>query len=317
MPECSFCGRRAVYHERTAGVYRCDRCFLESIEKRFRRTVSKEDLVAPGDKVVVGVSGGPDSVSCLYLLSEYSKHRDLEVTSLTIDEGIGGYRSESIPIVRRNSEELGLEHVTVTFEEAFGKSLDELSELSEDKNGPETCTLCGVLRRSVLNQAAREMGADKLAIAHNLDDMVQTIFLNYLRGDMSRLARVGPKNEGQEGFVPRIKPLMEISEKEVGIYAMLRGFEFHLGDCPYIGGMRSEVRNFLNKMEYRHPTTKFRILRMFEKLKSHLPDSPDEFELGECENCGEPATGELCRACELLKKMGVERDKKSLISDEQ
>ncbi len=312
MKECSFCGRRAVYNHRTAGVYRCDRCFSKNIEKRFRRTVNKYDLVEPGDRVIAGVSGGSDSVVNLKLLADYSNYRDIEVVSLTIDEGIEGYRDESIPIARENSENLGIEHVVVGFEGVFGENLDELARISEEISGPDPCTLCGILRRSLLNQASRELNGDRLAIAHNLDDEVQTIMLNYIRGDLSRLKRIGPKTEAQEGFVPRIKPLREITEKEAAIYGMLKGLKIHVATCSYVGGMRSEVRDFINKLEENHPTTKFRILRMFDEMNPHLPSESKDFELERCEICGEPATGGLCRACELLERLGIERRKKVL-----
>lgn len=315
VKECSFCGRRAVYHQRAAGVYRCDRCFTEYVEKQFRQTVAEYDLIESGDTVVAAVSGGTDSLANLYLLADYSEHRDMEVISLTIDEGISGYREESLPIARENSEKLGVDHVIVSFKEAFGKTLDELAELSREEDGPDPCTLCGILRRTLFNQAARELSADKLAIAHNLDDEVQTIMLNYVRGDISRLYRLGPKSGGRQGFVPRIKPLREITEKEAAIYSMLKDLGAHVATCPYVGGMRSEVREFVNQMEKNHPTTKFKILRMFDKIKPHLPVDLEDFELRECEVCGEPSTGTLCRSCELLNELGLKRDKKSLIFD--
>nr|AGF93423.1 PP-loop domain-containing protein [uncultured organism] len=312
MKECSFCGRRAVYYQRTAGVYRCDRCFSKNIEKRFRRTVNKYDLLEPGDRVIAGVSGGSDSVVNLKLLADYSDYRDIEVVSLTIDEGIEGYRDESVPIVKENSKKLGVDHYFVRFKDVFGKSLDELADISSEVDGPDPCTLCGILRRSLLNQASRELGGDKLAIGHNLDDEVQTIMLNYIRGDISRLKRLGPKTEAQEGFVQRIKPLREIMEKEIAIYGMLKDLSIHIATCSYVGGMRSEVRDFINKLEDNHPTTKFRILRMFEELKPNLPSESEDFELKRCEICDEPATGALCRACELLNNLGIEREKKAL-----
>lgn len=315
MTECSFCGRRAVYHQRTAGVYRCDRCFVDNLEKRFRRTVAKNNLIEPGDRIVAAVSGGTDSLTDLHLLAQYLEYKEGELISLTIDEGIKGYRDESLPVVKENSEMLGVEHKILSFEEVYGKSLDELAELTEEENGPDPCTLCGILRRSLLNQAARELNADKLAIGHNLDDVVQTIILNYLRGDLSRLYRLGPEFGGREGFVPRIKPLREISEKEAAVYALLKDFSVHIGTCPHIGGMRSEVREFINQMEKNHPTTKYKVLRMFDKIRPHLPVDFDDFELKECKKCGEPATGDLCRPCELLEKLEIERRKKRLIFD--
>ncbi len=315
MRECTFCGRRAVYNERRAGVYRCDRCFKENIEKRFRRTVEKYDLVETGDRVLAAVSGGTDSLTSLILLKDYSEHRDIEVISLTIDEGIEGYRDESLPIARKNAEKMGIDNVVVSFQEVFGKTLDELAEISRQKDGPDPCTMCGILRRSLLNQASREMNADKLSIGHNLDDQVQTILLNYLRGDLSRLYRLGPKTGGKKGFVPRIKPLREITEKETAIYAMLEDAEIHIDECPYVGGMRSEVREFLNEMEKNHPTTKFKVLRMFDRIREYLPENLGEVQLESCEICGEPSTGRLCRACQLLEKIDITRKEKRLISE--
>lgn len=317
MKECSFCGRRAVYNERRAGVYRCDRCFKENIEKRFRRTIDEYDLIEPGDIVAAAVSGGTDSLTSLILLKDYSEYRDIELVSLTIDEGIEGYRDESLPIARKNAEKIGADHVIISFKEAFGKTLDELAEISRREDGPDPCTLCGILRRSLLNQASRELSADKLSIGHNLDDQVQTVLLNYLRGDLSRLYRLGPKTEGKEGFVPRIKPLREITEKETAIYAMLKGTEAHIDECPHVGGMRSEVREFLNRMERNHPTTKFKVLRMFDRIRNYLPEELGRAELESCEICGEPSTGRLCRACQLLDKIGVERKEKRLISEQR
>ncbi len=309
MTECTFCGRTAVYHDKTAGVYRCDRCFIEYIDKNFRRNVTKHELVEPGDRIIAAVSGGTDSVTNLHLLAEYTEHRRNELISLTIDEGIQGYRDESLPVARKNSEKLDVEHVVVSVEEMFGKPLDEIAEISQEKNGPDPCTICGILRRSLLNQASRELDADKLAIAHNLDDEVQTIMLNYLRGDISRLYRLRPKTSGKEGFVPRIKPIREITEKEAAIYSMVQDFEVHSENCPYVGGMRSEVRDFMNEMENNHPTTKFKVLRMFDKIRPNLPADLGDVDLGTCEVCGEPCTGSLCRTCELLKKIGLKREK--------
>ncbi len=314
MEECSFCGRRAVYFEERSGVHRCDRCFVENIEKRFRETVNKWDMLQPGDKVAVGVSGGTDSLSTLRLLHDYSQYKDIDIVSLTIDEGIEGYRDESLGIVEEHAEDLGIRQVTIRFKDVFGKSLDELSEISEEKDGPDPCTLCGILRRELLNQAARELDADKLAIGHNLDDVVQTIMLNYVRGDLNRLKRLEPRTEGKEGFVPRIKPLRRIKEKEIGIYAMLEGYNPHMDECPHVGGMRSEVRDFVNMMESNHPTTKHKILRMNDKLRDQLPKEKSDFELQECEICGEPATEDRCRSCDLLKQLGIKRKEQTLIS---
>ena len=315
MLKCTFCGRRAAYHRRYAGVLLCDRCLIKSVEKRFWRAVAEHKMISPKERVAVAVSGGKDSVALMHLLAEYCKLKNCELVAITIDEGIKGYRDQSVPMARENAKSLGIEHMVVSFKRAFGATLDQMVKLAKrGKTGLNPCTYCGVMRRSLLNQVARELGVDKLATAHNLDDEVQAIMLNYVRADFSRLHRLGPTYPPREGFVPRIKPLREVPEKEVALYALLRGLKVHLGVCPYAGGIHGEIRDFLNRLETNHPNSKFMILRMFDRMKPQLAKATPEFEMRSCENCGEPTSSTLCKSCELLSGLGLERKQKTLIS---
>lgn len=314
--DCIFCGRHSIIHQRYSGVYRCDRCLKSSIEKKFRKTVNDYEMISPGDRVLIAVSGGKDSMTLMHLLTDFTDHRSIDVATLTIDEGICGYRDESLKLVNKASKKLGIGNIIIRFKDAFGKSLDRMSNSITEEDKPSTCTYCGVLRRSLLNQAAFELGADKLAVGHNLDDGVQTIMLNYIRGDLSRLSRLDPNIKDREGFVPRIKPLREIPEKEVTIYSLIHDFEAQIAECPYMSGLRTDIGEFLNNLESKHPTTKFKILRMFERLKQYLPDTSEEFKLKKCDNCGEPTPESPCRTCELLDKLDLKR-KKTLISQEE
>ncbi|MDI6820215.1 MAG: TIGR00269 family protein [Candidatus Hodarchaeaceae archaeon] len=314
MLRCSLCGRRAVYDRHYAGVLLCDRCLVKSVERRFRRAIAEHKLIAPSERIAVAVSGGKDSVVCLHMLAEHLRLRNCELAAITIDEGIKGYRDRSLPIAKENAELLGVRHLVVNFEDAFGATLDRMVRLAKRrKTGLNPCTYCGVMRRSLLNQAARELGADKLATAHNLDDEVQAIMLNYVRADLSRLHRLGPIYSPREGFVPRIKPLREIPEKEVALYALLRELRVHLAVCPYAGGIHIEIRDFLNNLEANHPNSKFMILRMFDRLKPQVVRGVPEFEMRRCEVCGEPTSTNVCKSCELLKKLGLEKQRKTLI----
>lgn len=304
--ECSFCGRRAIYERRYAGVLLCDRHLIKSVEHRFRRTVSEHELIKQGERIALAVSGGKDSISLLHMLAEREDSWHFQLAALTVDEGIEGYRGRCVEKVRRNVSELGVEWRLLSFRERFGKTLDEILKLAEKNPQLGPCTYCGVLRRSLLNSGAKELGADKLATAHNLDDEVQAIFLDYIRGDLSRLCRLGFKYEPREGFVPRIKPLREIPEKEMALYALVRGLDFYLGNCPHRRGIHQEVEEFLNTLECKHPNSKLMVLRFFDQIKPKLSELlPSDFTLSSCRYCGEPAAGELCKACELLQGLGI------------
>jgi uncharacterized protein (TIGR00269 family) len=306
--KCTFCGRRAVYNRRYAGTLLCDRCLTKSVERRFWRAVAEHKLIAPNEKIAVAVSGGKDSVVALHLIADYCKNKNCEVAAVTIDEGIKGYRDHSLPVARENAEELKIEHSIVSFKKAYGVTLDEIVKVAKKRKSKQhPCTYCGVMRRSLLNRAARELGADKLATAHNLDDEAQAIMLNYVRGDFSRLHRLGPIYSPREGFVPRIKPMREIPEKEIALYALLKDIKVHLAVCPYADGIHTEIRDFLNDFEVKHPNTKFMILRMFDKMKPHLAGAMPEFGIQKCQICGEPTSVSVCKACELLAQLGLNR----------
>ena len=313
MLKCTFCGRRAAYNRRYAGVLLCDRCLIKSVERRFRHAIAEYRMISPGERVAVAVSGGKDSVALMHLLAEYCERKNCETFAVTIDEGIKGYRDRSLPIARENAGSLGIEHHVMGFKRIFGVTLDQMINRARAKAiNLNPCTYCGVMRRSLLNRIARELGAAKIATAHNLDDEVQAIMLNYVRADFSRLYRLGPIYSPREGFVPRIKPLREIPEKEVALYALLRGLKVHLGVCPYAGGIHGEVRDFLNRLEANHPNSKFMIMRMFDRIKPRLAEAVPEFKIRRCESCGEPTSTSICKSCELLDGLGLKQKAETL-----
>ena len=222
MGSCTKCGNPNVIIKRKAsGQALCKDCFIESIEKKVKQTIKKENFIEKGDKVLVALSGGKDSVVTLEILNSYVKRHIIELCAVTIDEGIAGYREEGVEIAKAHAERLGIPHKVVSFKECFDIDLDEIMK-KENHRG--SCTYCGVFRRWIINRAAREFGATKIATGHNLDDETQAILMNYLEGNTENLAKIGPKTESNSDlFTVKIKPLREIPEKEIGLYALAKG----------------------------------------------------------------------------------------------
>jgi len=161
------------------------------------------------------------------------------------------------------------------------------------------CSFCGVLRRRALNEAAKEVDADRLATGHTLDDMAQSALLNLLRGDIGKMASLDPGGYTSPGFVRRIKPLCEVPERETTLYAYLQGFELQSTPCPYAGeAMREDARAFLGDMEARRPGTLFTIYNTALKL---IPATASPTAMKTCKICGEPSVGETCRVCQLIQ----------------
>ena len=312
MVKCSFCKcRDAVYARAYSGEKLCADCFCTSIENKVKATVSKYRMFQPNDKIIVGVSGGKDSVTLLHILTAMEKKfPGTSITALTVDEGIKGYRDQALTYAEKNCDKLEVPHKTVSFKELFGVTLDELVKRTREKKRMQAltpCAYCGVLRRRALNVTSREVRADKLATAHNLDDEAQTILLNLFHGDPFRIARVQPLLEEKHGrLVDKVKPFCEVPEKEIAFYAYLRGIEFQDVPCPYASSaLRNDVRALLNRMEEKHAGVKFTLFQSAERIRPALEKAGGNEQLHECLFCGEPSADSICRVCGLLRGLGV------------
>lgn len=314
MVKCGFCGRREAIFVRTySGEKLCKSCFCTSIENRVRATIADYDMFKFDDKILVAVSGGKDSVGLLHVLAKVEEgFPRVSLCAVSIDEGISGYRSEALKIAARNCESLGVAHTAFGFEDFFGFTLDEIVKKVK-KMQPDAiltaCAYCGVLRRRALDLAAKKLGADVIALGHNLDDVVQTFLLNIVHGDVWRLARFRGAASAVcgDGFARRVRPLCLVPEKETAFYAYVKGIKFQTVPCPYAGeALRNDVRFWLSRLEQRHAGSLFTVFRSFEKIEKGLELRAKGF--GVCKRCGESCAegGDVCMACGMLEKLGVE-----------
>lgn len=305
MVKCTICGVNEAFYVRLYSNEKlCRKCFIESIENKVKAAIAKYNMFKFDDRIAVAVSGGKDSVSLLHILAKIE--RDFPRASLyaiTVDEGIKGYRDEAIEIAAENCASLGVKHIVVSFEDLYGLTLDEIAKLTEDSK-LTACAYCGVLRRKALNIAAKKVKATKIAVAHNLDDEIQTFLLNIIHGDPLRTARAESVFDEEPSFIPRVKPLCEILEKEVTLYAYLRNIRFQEFPCPYAGAaLRNDVRSMLNRLEEKHPGIKYTIYSSMIKIREALKNRLPKISLKRCKICGEPAVSEICQACKLIQNI--------------
>lgn len=306
MKQCTKCGNEnVIIRKKASGQMLCKECFIESTTEKVLKGIRKNKLIEKGDKVAVALSGGKDSVMILDILNSLYKRNIIDLFAITIDEGIEGYRKQGVDIAIKNADKLGIDHKIVSFKGYFGKNLDEIMKDLSREHG--ACTYCGVFRRWIINKIARDEGATKIATGHNLDDETQAILMNYLEGNINNLMRIGAKTEPMsDKFTVKIKPLREIPEKEIGLYVIARELDVHFDECPYSReSFRGEVGRFIKELSVNHPTMMYSTLKGFDKIQ---PAIKKEFagkkeNMGECINCGEPASHELCRACSFSKKL--------------
>ena len=300
MTTCDLCNRDAVTFVRYNGTHLCAEHFMRYVDRRVKREIRKQIDVERGDKIAVAVSGGKDSMVALKMLSSvFNGVNGVEVHAITIDEGIEGYRPPSIDIVRRFCEQNDVVFHLRSFSE-LGVTMDAIAPVSGSSS---PCTYCGVFRRMLMNEEAREIGARYLATGHNLDDAAQSIMMNFVRGDVERLARMAPHKHVQPGLIPRFMPLREIPEKETLLYALVSGMEFWDGVCPYWeAALRNQYRSIVDDLEDRSPGARFGILSSFDQIRPMLWSNMPQSNLHPCPRCGEPTVGDSCKSCQLLDK---------------
>src|SRR3989344_6443050 len=256
---CEKCSEKAVY------PMLCKKHFIEHIEAKVQHTIEHFSLVKPGEKIAVAVSGGKDSQSVLYLLHKLYG----QVTAISIDEGIPGYRDQTLEDMKTFCAQYNIPYEIHSFKDNYNTTLTAMLD-----KGEPSCRSCGVMRRHMLNKAAQKF--DKLATGHNLDDECQNFMMNLLKGNLLLCAMLGPVTgiTKRKGFTQRIKPLYLCTEKEIATYAFVKNFPIHFKECPHAElGLRSKVRDALNALESQQSGSKRKIVKYFLSILPALKES--------------------------------------------
>ncbi|MDF1538175.1 MAG: TIGR00269 family protein [Candidatus Thorarchaeota archaeon] len=303
---CSKCGQDAVYLRRYTSERLCKACLVQTTVDRVRKTINRNKMLEANDRIVVAISGGKDSAVLLDVMHRIERnYPGSELVPLTIDEGIKGYRDEALSAARKLAETLGLKLEVRSFHDMFDMALDDIVNTRDESKPLGACSYCGVLRRRAINTAALELRADVVATGHNMDDEAQTVMMNIMRGDGRRIGRTNkPRSSAIQGFIPRIKPIIELSERDVVAYAHHLNLPYHDIPCPYaVEACRNDIRLFLNEMEHKRPGTLTAILRSGESISDALLQEPKKYVTSTCLQCGSPTAADTCKACKLLDEI--------------
>jgi cytoplasmic tRNA 2-thiolation protein 1 len=305
MPCCTKCQKEeSLYYRVHSGEYLCKKCFLRSIESKAAKTISKYSMIEYGDKVAVGVSGGKDSLSLLYVLKilfDQHPNNGNELVAVTIDEGIKGYRDESLQIVKDFCAQLGIESKILSYQSLFGIDMDQ-AMVQRASQKISSCSMCGTFRRRAIDVAAETVKADIVATAHNMDDQLQTFMINLLAGDVERIGWIYPEPvQYTQTGMKKVKPFVEIYEYEIAFYALQRHIPFQSEECPYMNeSIRTDLREFFNRLERDHPGIKYNTYRSMTKVSKVLRSSMAPSQTKKCSRCGRISTGDMCSVCKTL-----------------
>jgi len=296
---CDRCNAKSAYYRVYSGESLCARCFSRSLQEKVAKTISKYSMVKHGDRIAVAVSGGKDSLSLLHIMNLLCEKYGSTVCAVTIDEGIDGYRDESLDIVSKFTSHLNVEHKILSYKDLYGVSLEDSLQLRKGRR-MSSCSICGTFRRRAIDIAAETVGANVVVTAHNLDDVLQTFLINILAGDVERIGWTYPEPVNYANGLRKIKPFTEIYEHEIAFYALVNEIPFQAEECPYMNeGIRTEIREFLNKLEKGHAGIKYNAYNTMVKVAKRVKNSASK-EHSKCVFCGRDSTNKICSVCSMM-----------------
>lgn len=287
-------------------------------------TIQRSSLFIPGQKVAIAASGGKDSTVLAYVLKTLNERHGygLNLFLLSIDEGITGYRDDSLETVKQNRDDYEIPLTILSYENLYGWTMDKIVATIGTTNN---CTFCGVFRRQALDRGAKLLEVDCIVTGHNADDIAETVIMNILRGDTARLSRcteiktVGVASDD----IPRVKPLKYTYEKEIVMYAYFKKLVYFSTECIFApNAYRGHARAFLKDLEKIRPSVIMDIIHSGEQLQVRgtikLP------ERGKCNICGYVSSKQPCQACVLLEglnkglpKLGIGKKSRKVRMDQE
>jgi uncharacterized protein (TIGR00269 family) len=310
--KCRVCGQKAVINMRQHKLSLCKNHYLEWIPEQTERFIEKYEMFTREEKVLVAVSGDKDSLSLWDILQRL----DVQADGLYICLGIDDIRPQTDVDLRYSYEsqcltenfaaERNLKLHIVDVQKEYGATIPEFALKSQRGRG-KPCSVCGLVKRHVMNRVARDFGYDVLATGYNLDDETAVLFGNTLTWAGEYLLRQGPMLPGIPGLACKVKPLIRIYEREMLAYALLRGIEYIYDECPFSVGSTSILyKQLLNRLESEHPGAKQSFYQYFLKVhKSGFLTGREEIqtELHLCPNCGQPTSAPgLCSFCRMVSQ---------------
>jgi cytoplasmic tRNA 2-thiolation protein 1 len=303
---CEYCQSSAAKLKRSKNGFKsCLECFYVHFEDEIHNTIVEENLFAENDHILLAISGGKDSTVLLHVMTTLKERHKYPISLelLAIDEGIKGYRDDSLTTVKQNSLTYNLPLKILSYKELYGISMDEVVE----KTGVRcSCTYCGVFRRRALDIGLVKLKGNRLFTGHNADDIAETILMNILRGDAFRLVSCTEAQSGAKGDLIRCKPFKFAYEKEIVLYAHYKKLDYFSTECTYAKeAYRGHLKELIKKLVMLRPGIIEEMIRDAQKLT--LKEGTTIPTKMTCKTCGSLSSNEICKVClfkQQLESMG-------------
>ena len=225
-----------------------------------RKADQMYNLINHGDKILVGLSGGKDSVALTYALSLYQKfsHTDFVIQPVIMDLGFPGFDPTSM---RDFCESLGLKLMVVDNTEVY-----RILQIQQKDKEHLPCSICSRMKKASMNKIANELGFNKVAFAHHADDAIETYMMNSLFG--GRVASFSPKMHLERADITFIRPLIHVRESDIIKLVKEEDLPVLASGCPAnMHTRREDMKNLLKDIYKKYPIANDNLLTMLSNYE--------------------------------------------------
>ncbi len=281
VPKCSFCNDDAIISLPYARLNLCRKHLEEFILKRIKKS-------GYFSKVVLGLTGGKDSLSLAYAL----KRLGVDILAVTVDS-VPEFTSLEARVASDFSNLLGVKHLKVYAYELYNFNTLNYKELRR-----KPCGLCSEIRNHYLTLIGMRTKR-AVVTAHNMDDLLQVGVASLFTNRLENLRKITPV---EEGAVAKWKPFIYLMERDILAFALTLNFPFIRVRCPLYEvytTLNDKVKRFLNMLEEEHPSIKLSLLRSLIQFRIR---KEEPISLKRCKFCGVPTYDEICGVCKIRLK---------------
>lgn len=293
---CRKCKGEASVEIRRHHTAFCNEHFIEFFDRQVERAIEGERMFTREARVLVVVSGGKDSLA----LWDVLRRLGYQTTGLYINLGIGEYSRASQGKAEAYAAGQGAELLIADIPHDYGMNVEDFARAT----GRASCSACGLSKRYLFNRVAVEHGFSVVATGHNLDDEAAVLLGNLLHWQTEYLARQAPVLPSTHPhLVKKVKPFYRTAERETAAYAVIRGIDYIVEECPNSLGAKSLLyKDALNLLEQAVPGTKQGLYWGFLERGRPLVQALDDPALRACIHCGQPTTAEMCAFCRMTAR---------------